>query len=37
MNVVGSWANNHTVKNIDDAPFGVDVAVEMPAVSRLRR
>ena len=33
MNVVGSWPSKLAVQKIDDAPFGVDVAVEMPAVS----
>ncbi|EJD34800.1 Nrap-domain-containing protein [Auricularia subglabra TFB-10046 SS5] len=29
--VVGSWGNKMTVKRQDGAPFGVDIAVEMPS------
>ena len=31
--VVGSWGNKMTVKRQDGAPFTIDIAVEMPAVS----
>lgn len=32
ITVVGSWGNKMTVKRQDGAPYGVDIAVEMPAV-----
>ncbi|KZV90658.1 Nrap protein [Exidia glandulosa HHB12029] len=31
ISVVGSWGNKMTVKRQDGAPYGVDIAVEMPA------
>ncbi|KAG8814643.1 hypothetical protein FRC17_001031, partial [Serendipita sp. 399] len=31
MNIVGSWANNMSVKYKDDEPFGIDLAVTIPA------
>ena len=33
INVVGSWPDRLAVQKNDGAPFGVDVVVEMPAVS----
>lgn len=34
ITLVGSWANKVSVKANDHIPFGVDLAVEMPNVSR---
>lgn len=32
ITLVGSWATETAVKGRDDAPFGVDIALEMPSV-----
>jgi hypothetical protein len=35
ITLVGSWATDTAIRGRDGAPFGVDIAVEMPAVCAL--